>query len=105
MNELIISHVRIVFPSTPHQARVDEPVSDCFQHIMSTFPALYYKKNKAGMFFYVIRLCVRQMNIKETVAWLYFKAAVKNFLGFMTNNYEVVVKKRWLSTILSSTLV
>ena len=75
--------------------------NECFQYIVSSFPALSYEKIKAGVFDGPqIRALVQdhefitKMNEKEKSAWLSFKAVIKNFLGNKkADNYEILVAR------------
>lgn len=74
---------------------------ECFQHVVSAFPALSFEKIKAGVFDGPqIRALVRdeefvrKMNDKEKAAWLSFMAFIQNFLGNKkADNYEVLVTR------------
>ena len=77
---------------------------ECFQHIVSAFPALSFEKIKAGVFDGPqIRALVRdefawKMNDKEKAAWLSFMAVMQNFLGYKNiDNYEVLVTRMLLA--------
>lgn len=79
--------------------------NECFQYIVSSFPALSYEKIKAGVFDGPqIRALVRdqefvtKMNEKEKSAWLSFKTVIQNFLGNKkADNYEILVARMLLA--------
>lgn len=78
---------------------------ECFQYIVSTFPALSIEKTKAGVFDGPqIRTLVRdqefvkKMTDKEKEAWVSFVEVIKNFLGnTRADNYEDVVSRMLLA--------
>ena len=73
--------------------------SECFQHILRSFPGLSYEKIKAEVFdgpqirtLGRDQAFVQAMNDKEKAAWLSFVDVMKNFLGNKTaGNHEDLV--------------
>ena len=107
-NNQIISRDKIVFPPLHIKLGLMKQLvkalrldSECFYHLVYTFPALTYEKIKAGVFHEPqIRTLVRdqeffkKMNAKEKAAWLVFADVMKNFLGNKkAQNYEILVSK------------
>ena len=72
---------------------------ECFQHMFSVLPGLYFEKIKAGVFnrpqyraLVRDQEFARKMNDKERTAWLSFVAVMAKFLGNKkADNYETLV--------------
>lgn len=112
VNEPIVSREKIIFPPLHLKLGLMKQFvkalstdSDCFQYIVSAFPALSYEKIKGGVFDgpQIRRLLsdsrfVNTMNEKEKAAWLSFSAVVRNFLGNKkAHNYEDLVTNMLLA--------
>ncbi len=112
VNDPIVNRERIIFPPLHLKlglmkqfVKALSTEGECFQHIVSAFPALSFEKIKAGVFDgSQIRALVRddefvrKMDDKEKEAWLAFVAVIKNFLGSKkADNYEILVSKMLLA--------
>ena len=72
---------------------------ECFQHIFSALPGLYFEKIKTGVFngpqyraLVRDQEIARKMNDKESTAWHSFVAVMAKFLGNKkADNYETLV--------------
>ena len=112
VNDPIVSREKIIFPPLHIKLGLMKQFvkalstdGECFQHIVSAFPALSFEKIKAGVFDGPqIRALVRdeefvrKMNDKEKTAWLSFVAVIQNFLGNKkADNYEFLVTRMLLA--------
>ncbi|XP_066198436.1 uncharacterized protein [Saccopteryx leptura] len=112
VNEPIVNRDRIIFSPLHIKLGLMKQFvlalnreSECFQHIISAFPALSFEKIKAGVFDGPqIRTLIRdkefarKMNKEEKAAWQSFVAVTKNFLGNKkAENYELLVQRMLLS--------
>ena len=72
---------------------------ECFLHIASTLPALFFEMEKAGGFngpqirtLVSDKIFITQMKNKERTAWVSFAAVMENFLGNKkAANYESLI--------------
>ena len=98
-NKIIFSPLHIKLGLMKQFVKALSVDSECFQHLICTFPGLSYEKIKAGVFNRPrIRTLVRDqgftqtMNDKEMAAWLSSVDVTKNFLGnIKAQNYENLV--------------
>ena len=112
VNDPIVSREKIIFPPLHIKLGLMKQFvralcidGECFQHIVSAFPALSFEKIKAGVFDgpqirALVRdeQFVRKMDDKEKAAWLSFAAVIQNFLGNKkADNYEVLVTRMLLA--------
>src|SRR5271157_3262858 len=111
LHDPIISRDKIIFPPLHIKLRLMKQFvkalntdGECFQYIVSAFPALSFEKIKAGVFDGPqIRALVHdegfvmKMSDKEKAAWVSFVDVIKNFLGNKkADNYEVLVNEMLL---------
>lgn len=112
LHDPIVSRDKIIFPPLHIKLGLMKQFvkalntdGECFQYIVSAFPALSLEKIKAGVFDGPqIRTLVRdeefvnKMNDKEKAAWVSFVEVIQNFFGNKkADNYEVVVNRMLLA--------
>lgn len=112
LHDPIVSRDKIIFPPLHIKLGLMKQFvkalstdGECFQYIVSAFPALSSEKIKAGVFDGPkIRSLVRDANFvttmtdKEKAAWLSFVEVIKNFLGNKkADNHEVLVNEMLLA--------
>lgn len=112
LHDPIVSRDKIIFPPLHIKLGLMKQFvkalntdGECFQYIVSVFPALSFEKIKAGVFDGPqIRTLVRdtefanKMNDNEKAAWQCFVEVIENFLGNRkADDYELVVNRMLLA--------
>ena len=87
-DKIIFPHLHIKLGLMKQSVKALRLDGECFQHLLYTFPCLFYGKIKTRVFDGT-QICtlahdqafVQAMNDKEKAAWLSFVDVMKNFLG------------------------
>lgn len=112
INDPIVARENIIFPPLHLKlgfmkqfVKALNHESECFRHLVVTFPGLTIEKIKGGVFDgpqirFLARDAefVKSMNDREKTAWLSFVAVIQNFLGNKkAENYEMIVTEMLLA--------